>query len=355
MPKTRGLIWLSVVLAVALGLAATPARAQENPPDGVVTWEDYTLEAGDRVEGDVVVFGGNAVIEEDSVVEGSVVVWDGNATIAGTVEGDLVVSNGDIALEESAWVRGDVVCTFNCDATRASGARIGGTLTEGVPLPDWPALEPRVRLPDPLYLWDAGPGRVLNGMLRVLRALASILVMAVVAGLVGLIWPEPTERVAGAVVRAPGPSLGIGVLISLGALVAVPVLAVLALTICLAPLSLLVTLALVAVGLFGWIGIGALLGRRLLQAFKAPTITPMWSAALGTLVLTSLSSMLDLIPCLGWLAGGVVTFVLGSLGIGAVVLTRFGMEPYAGHRAPVTGPGEDEGRPPPPPPPPESI
>jgi hypothetical protein len=341
MRKTRRLIGLGVALVVMLLLTASPALAQEDPPNGVVTWEDYTLEADERLEGDLVVLGGDVTVEEGSVVEGSVIVWNGSAMIAGTVVGDLVVSDGDIALEESAWVQGDVVCTFNCDVTQVSGARVGGALIEDLPLPELRGFDAPIRIPDPVRVWEAGPGRVVNWMVRVLRTIASILVMAVVAGLVGLIWPEQTERVAQTVARAPWHSVGLGVLVSLGALVAVPILVLLALTICLAPASLLVALALAAVGLFGWIGIGALLGRRLLQALKAQAITPMWSAALGTLVLTLVSSLLDLVPCLGWLVGGVATFVLGSMGMGAVLLSRFGTSPYVGHRPPATSSGGD--------------
>jgi hypothetical protein len=106
----------------------------------------------------------------------------------------------------------------------------------------------------------------------------------------------------------------------------------LVITICLSPGAALVALALGAAGLLGWIAIGAQIGRRLLQALDATgdrvnPVAPMWSAALGTLIITlitvGLSTALCLSP-LGWL----LMFVIGCFGLGAVVLTRFGTTPY---------------------------
>ena len=84
-------------------------------------------------------------------------------------------------------------------------------------------------------------------------------------------------------------------------------------------------------GLFGWIGVGALVGERLLRALNAREIAPLWAAGLGTLLTTSISVGLSVALCLapfGWL----LFFVLGCLGLGAVVLTRFGTTRYIPHR-----------------------
>ena len=66
----------------------------------------------------------------------------------------------------------------------------------------------------------------------------------------------------------------------------------------------------------------------------------LWAAGLGTLLITlvgvGLSSAFCLAP-LGWL----VMIILGCLGLGAVVLTRFGTMPYT----PAAGPGQERGGP----------
>ncbi|MEA3340610.1 MAG: hypothetical protein U9R15_11640, partial [Chloroflexota bacterium] len=125
------------------------------------------------------------------------------------------------------------------------------------------------------------------------------------------------------VVEAPGASLGIGLLT---AFAAATLAIALLFTICLSPIAMLVALALGVAGLFGWIGVGALVGQRLMQALNARTSAPLWAAGLGTLVITLVTAGLGALPCLGVL-GVFLTFILGCLGLGAVVLTRFGAIP----------------------------
>jgi hypothetical protein len=329
--KKRRLIALIVLLAAALLLPAVPALADEGPPgDGVIIWdEDYTVEEGETLDGDLVVFNGDVTIEDGGSVEGSVVIWNGSADVHGTVEGDLVVSSGDVYLGEDSLVEGNVVCTWNCDIEREVGAQIGGSITEGAPwrgfrFDEWD--EAPFTMPSPVAIWASGPGMVLDLMLQVARSVVSVLVVAAVAGLVALIWPDQTARVGQTVVEAPGASLGVGLL----TVFAAGVLAVaLIITICLPPF---VAMALVAAGLFGWICIGALVGERLLVALKAREIAPLWAAGLGTLVISVLAAGLGLVPCVnvfGWL----LIFVTGCLGLGAVVLTRFGTMAYVPSRS----------------------
>ena len=124
-------------------------------------------------------------------------------------------------------------------------------------------------------------------------------------------------------------------------MVAATVIAIaLAITICLSPVAILAALALGAAGLFGWIGIGAVVGERLLQALNARETAPLWAAGLGTLLITLIGTGLSIAFCLapiGWL----MMFVLGCLGLGAVVLTRFGTTTYV----PATGSGPRPPRP----------
>jgi len=331
--------WRSVIcsLLLAAGLllfGSAPALANDGPPDDgdVTVWgEDYTLEEGERLEGNLVVFGGDVALEAGSRVEGSVVVWDGSADVKGNVEGDLVVSNGDIHLGDDAWVGGDVVCSWNCDLDREEGARVDGGVVEGVPMPNF-RFEDRPRfsipLPSPPAFQISGVRHVMSWALDVIRGVVAILVVATVAGLVALIWPQQMTRVGRTVVEAPGPSLGIGLLT---AVVAAALIAVLALTICLSPIAALAALALGAAGLFGWIGIGVLVGERLLQALDAREIAPLWAAGLGTLLVTLVSAGLSVALCLAPL-GWVLILSLGCLGLGAVVLTRFGTMAYESAR-----------------------
>jgi hypothetical protein len=351
--KRRWSIPFILLLAAFALVPATPALANGGPPDpgneGTVIWnEDYTLGEGEELEGDLIVFNGNVTLEEDSQVEGSVIVWNGSATIEGDIAGDLVVSIGDIHLGPSASVDGQVVCTWNCDVKQDEGAQVGGGVFEANP---WEALRfdyergVPIPVPSPLSFWASAPGQALGWILKVVRTLAAILVVSAVAGLVALIWPQPTAEIGQTVIKAPWQSLGIGFLAVVSATVLILVLAI---TICLSPIALLAALALGAAGLFGWIGAGAVVGHRILQALRAREIEPMWAAALGTLVITAISSGLSIAFCLaplGWLA----TLIVGCMGLGAVALTRFGTTTYT----PSVGAAEFPASPPPPPTPPE--
>lgn len=331
MYNRRWLFWLIVSLAGALVLIPTmPAWAQGGQPgdDGVVIWnEDYTLKEDQQVEGDLVVFNGDATLEANSLVEGSVVVWNGNAEIAGTIEKDLVVSNGHIHLTSSAWVQGDVVCTWNCDLEREEGARLDGRSVEGLPMGGFHWPEFTWTEPPFVDFWASGPGRLLNKAFEVFRALIAVLVIAAIAGLVALVMPQQMAQVGHTVLQAPWASLGVGLLTVLAA---IALMVLLVLTICLPPL---VAFALAAAGVFGWVCVGALVGERLLVALKVREITPLWAAVLGTLFITLISAGLSVALCLaplGWL----LTLGAGCLGLGGVVLTRFGTRPYVHGSAP---------------------
>lgn len=325
----RWLYRLIISLAGALLLLPTTSvLAQDRQPgdDGVVIWnKDYVLEEGQQLAGDLVVFNGDATLKVNSLVEGSVVVWNGNAEVEGTVEQDIVVSNGDIHLGSNAWVQGDVVCTWNCNLEREEGARLDGKTIEGLPMGDshWPGFTwnpPSV----PFSFWTSGPRWLMNKVFEMFRVLISVLVIAAIAGLVALVMPQQMTRVGQTMLQAPWASLGMGLLTVLAA---IALMVLLVLTICLPPL---VAFALAAAGVFGWVCMGALIGERLLVALKVREVTPLWTAVLGTLFITLISAGLSAALCLaplGWL----LTVAAGCLGLGAVVLTRWGTRPYAPH------------------------
>jgi len=344
----RILVWLTVIVLGGLFLPATiVTAASEQPNDGVVIWnEDYTLTEDEELNGDLVVFNGDVALESGSMVRGNVVVWNGNAQVDGTVEGDLVASNGDIQLTESARVQGDVVCTWNCKIERPEGARIDGDIVEGPSLRGLPFIpwgEPRLTVKTPRAgsepFWVSGPEELLRWMFRTVRRAVTVLVIAAIGGLVALIWPDATAQVGRTVFQSPGTSVGVGFLTLVAA---VALILALTITICLSPAAALVALALSAAGLLGWIAIGARIGERLLRAVNAGAVAPMWTAAVGTLIMTLITMGLSMAFCLsplGWL----LTFVIGCFGLGAVVLTRFGTTSY------VPGQGRKVAAPTPPP------
>jgi hypothetical protein len=114
-------------------------------------------------------------------------------------------------------------------------------------------------------------------------------------------------------------------------------IALLFITCCLAPVGVLAVLALVLATLYGWIVVGYLLGQRMLRAIqKNQEPTPTASALVGIFTVTLAHQWLTTlggIPCLGflfWLLGAGLWLVVASTGLGAVVHTRFGTQPYSG-------------------------
>jgi cytoskeletal protein CcmA (bactofilin family) len=328
---------LGLIVSVLLATLALPVLAAPGPQDeGGVHFGPYTLDADDTVSGDLTVFGGPVTlkngssfngdltvfgpveIEESALVDGTLVVI-GEVDIAGTVDGD-VFSAGALTLRETASVDGDVSAVGSID--RAEGAIIQGDI---IPVTDNDFEFGRtfpidINVPNisrrPMWL---------DVLWSIVRAVASVLVLSLLALMIVSVWPENTERVGRAVEEAPLTAFGMGLLVFLGA---AAVLTILAITICLSPFAIFGGLA-VGVGvLLGWIALGLILGRRILTGiFNQPQPKTLSAAVLGTVLLTTVLALARIF----WPLYGTMLFVLMPLAAGASVLTRFGTQPYATH------------------------
>lgn len=166
-----------------------------------------------------------------------------------------------------------------------------------------------------------------------------IFLWAALAMLVVMFLPAPTERVARTVVAQPVLAGGVGLL---AAIVAPLLFIAIAITIILIPISLVGVLVLAVAWFFGRIALGLEVGRRLALMLRQDWPLPVVAGA-GTFVLTLVVDGADqLIPCVGW----IFPVLVGILGLGGVLLTRFGSQPYPPYS------GLTPRTPPPPPPPP---
>lgn len=321
---------LYVVFFLVFGLIFAPlfggistALAAPFSSDEVVTGGDFILKSGETLEGNLIVFGGKAVVEEDAVVTGQLVVLGGDVTLSGTVNRDVVVFGGDLELTETAVVKGDLVRSGGSvrgeEGYEVQGSEIQGFAAPPLPLP--PPARPFAE--DPAW-W---PVRELFGFLwSSLVALITAVAAGLLALLVVLLLPEQTQRVSAAMLTAPVLSGGVGLL----TLIAVPFLAVvlaLVTLLCFSPFSLLALLVYGIAALFGWIAVGALLGERLAASARWQNVSPAFTAALGTFLLTLLTGGLGVLPG-GEFFGGLVSLLAVAVGLGAVTLTRFGTQPY---------------------------
>ena len=298
----------ALLAAVALPLAFTAtAFANHCNTAQSVFGNSYTLGNGQTLNSNLVIFGGNATIEEDATVNCTVVVFGGNVDIAGTVAEDVVVVGGNVDLASTAVVGGQIA-TMGGSTSRAEGATVRGGETQGFGnFPIRPIVIDRFGLFSPV--WGA------------VTAVFNAVALGLLALLVVLFWPDHTARVSAAITNSPGATGGLGLL----TLIAVPILLVVtAITICLLPFTLIGALLFVMAIIFGWISLGMLVGARLSAALNLRNLSPAVSAAMGTALFTLVSSIVQIVPCVGWL----VPLGLACIGLGAVTLTRFGAQPY---------------------------
>jgi hypothetical protein len=177
---------------------------------------------------------------------------------------------------------------------------------------------PRVLVPQ----FDFGP------IWKLMWAIFVSLVMAALAVLLTMFMANPTERVANTIVNQPVAAGGFGLLT---VIVAPILILLLTITIILIPVSLLAIIILVIGGIFGWIAVGVEIGKRLAPLFKTQWALPV-SAGIGTLILSLVASALWAIPCIGWVGPVCVSL----LGLGGVLLSRFGSQGNSTPVQPIT-------------------
>lgn len=301
-----------IVLVLLLALPVTAFAGGQN--DGrVVLGGNFVLESDDVLEGDLAVIGGQATLEADSLVQGSVFLVGGNLVGYGEITGDMAIVGGNANLGPSAIVGGDLI-TIGGNVNR-SGAIIEGEVISGeefnVPLDfNWGA--------DWNNAVFRGYGRSFEA--RVLGYLFQSFMLAALSVLVLMFWPKQTRLVADTVVEQPLIAGSFGLLTTI---VAPILLFLLIVTICLAVVGIVGVILLIAAWVMGWIALGLEVGDRLAKAANQDW-QPVVAGGLGTLVFSLVVNGIGFIPCIGWLA----PFLLGGVGLGAVIMTRFGTRSY---------------------------
>ena len=317
----RSTLWIGMVLLLALAVPSV-AFAGGYLDGRVILGGEFTLANGETLDGDLVVLGGNAWTEQNSRITGSVFIAGGNLQIDGTVDGDIAVLGGNVNLLSHAVVKGDV-SSVGGNVNRSEGAQVLGQVMTGQGL-DLPfRIQPIPGIPGGVEVPYAG-GRIWSDTFRPLAGLGwnifQSLMLAALAVLVVMFAPEATRRVSQAIVGQPIIAGGLGILTGI---VFPALLVLLAVTICLIPLSVLGVIVLVVAGVFGWIAIGTEVGKRIGAMFNWQ-LHPAGAAGLGTLIVGLIADGIGFIPCVGWLAPALVS----ALGLGGVVLTRFGTRVY---------------------------
>ncbi len=321
------LTWSCLLLVVVLLMVPAPAYAQEEGDGQAIFGRDFVVGSGDVIPGDLLVMGGDVIVEDGGYVRGDLAVVGGDADLAGEIRGDVVALGGDVHLAATAQVHGDLAI-LGGRLTEEEGAIVRGQKMEGLRFGRlWPVrIEGPVEISPGLTL-AAERSFVLDFIFGLFRAVFIAVGLAVLAVLVVLSIPEHTRRVGRAMVEAPVISLAVGFLTLAVSALLVPLLVLIStalLIVCIGLFGYVVTafvvLALAAAWVFGWIALGWMVGERLLNALGVGMPEPWIAAGLGVLLLSLLGAM----PCVGL----VFSVVAGSIGLGAVILTRLGTQRY---------------------------
>ncbi|HET9393741.1 MAG TPA: polymer-forming cytoskeletal protein [Candidatus Rubrimentiphilum sp.] len=256
---------LITLIALSLGVTAAPASAKTLPIDrgGTYTLENVYVAPGQVVQGDITVFGGNAIIE-------------------GEVDGDVAVYVGTIQTGPGAVING-------------SQHVYGGDVGSIVP-------------------WAAGASTLAAENAKITTLLAYSFVVV----LIFLIFPVRVRTALDRVEKHPGLSAAVGVL----ALIAfIPIAVLLFISFIGWPLIPLEVVAIVAGVLIGQAALGLLIGRRLYELVHPHgTPSPLGALLIGLVVLCAA----EILPVVGPLVVALVwTIGLGAAILAFIRETTF--------------------------------
>ncbi|MHC1740040.1 MAG: polymer-forming cytoskeletal protein [Anaerolineaceae bacterium] len=313
MKKRVWFLSLITVFSICLLLTSSVQAQSPTPPAGgtnfqgdkVIFADTFRLQAGESLTGNLAVIGGTVTIENGASVTGDIVLLGGTVSVNGTVNGNLVAIGGAASLGDTAVINGDIV-TVGASLKKSDLAKVTGTITEQTPSANlgqgdgWQ------------FPWQSKQ----NLLSSFLTAAFESLALAALAVVLGLLLPKQIQRVTNSIQSEPLVAGGVGLLTIVGSPV---LLLILVVTIVLIPVALLFILTFGLAFVFGWMALGNFIGQKLDKLFPGS-----WSVAvssgIGTLILSLVVGTLNLIPCVGWVIG----FIFGLLGLGAVVITRFG-------------------------------
>jgi hypothetical protein len=249
--------------------------------------------------GDLTSFGGSVTIR--GVVEGDVVMFEGNMVIDGVVNGDVSLYGGNLTLGDNAQVKGDVhVC--------------GGIWRQGS----------SSQLHGSAFACTKSLGALLAGTSGVSTRLWFTLVWVIVGVLLTSLLPENVMLVCTTVKSKMGRSFVLGLL---SVLLAPAILAVLVGLIIAIPLAMLIAIGLIGAWALGTVAVGWIVGDYILHSVAPLHSTRFLQVIVGMTALVLVGTL----PTIGlW-----ITIGSGLVGLGAVLLSRFGTRLYTPPRHPL--------------------
>lgn len=262
------------------------------------------------VEGDVILDQGVVELGPEAVVTGQIYIGKGlirkaDTAIVGSVEisEELTVSE----LQKSANNEGYRFDGVDGNFVENIIEEVTGTIDRAVREVRFMPQMSRTRH------WPFFQFPVMGSYGSIARGVINMLIMFALAALTYTLFPLQVKAVGSAVSMKTGPVIGWGIL---AAVLAIPLMILLAITIIGIPLIIVEIIFLAVAVILGYTGIAHLVGNRVISAASSNPANPLAAIALGVLLI----GLISMIPLLGFL----VSLAVYILAIGAALATGFG-------------------------------
>jgi len=254
---------------------------------------------GEVVCSDIIALGGTVIIQGN--VKKDILGIGSQIVIAGDVEGSVTLYGGDLTIQSDAHIGRDIhMC--------------GGQWAEGS----------NVHLQGSLFDCTKSVGMLLAGNEGSNVRFWYAVILVVLSMILSFLLPEHVMLVRTTAKARIGRSFALGVLSILLAPVVIGVLFALIISI---PLAIIVTIGLVIAWALGLVAIGALLGELVFVKFFPQQKARVLQVVVGSALLAIAGAL----PYLGF----IVSIGAGFVGLGAVLLSRFGTRLYGQPKTPL--------------------
>lgn len=317
--RRRWVIPLGILALLVLASAA--CVGQTGDISGFSLRESYNLKSGEQRDGDQLVIANQINLEPDSVITGDVTLLGNRVELGAQIEGDVVVIADQLRVADTTDIQGNLTLCVNT-LKQDEAARITGTVKEEC------ADSGRVSASN--VVESGWRGWRQSALIRLGSAIGGALFAGIFAALSMFVLPAPMIRMSRSVRQAPVASGGIGCLtwvVAIGVTVAYAVSLLLVLPLLLLPLVIVGWLLLGLAVLLGWVALAEPFGRTVFRWLGIADQPPVIAAVIGGVLLTLLVRIWGVFWFTEWI-GAVLSIVLGSVGLGAVILTRVGMRAY---------------------------
>lgn len=266
----------------------------------------YVLKNHEQIDGNLVGIGTTLVIEDGASVMGDISLIGSQMEFFGRVAGDINVFAGTTHIHKTAIITGSINQIAH-QINIEPGAHISGEINT-------------FAFPTHLSIGDTWKLENVLGWLQPTGWIAFQLIrnlfLVLITVLIIFLFKMPTLRVARCIKKHIAVSWGAGLLV----MVATPIVSLfLIITICLSPIGLILFLALLIAGIWGWAGMSFVIGENLTRWLKLD-----WPeearVAVGAVMLGLASTLLAFLPYVSFMISAMVS----AFGLGGVVLSKLG-------------------------------